>query len=67
MPHGAGEKILIKVFRVKAQSKLVTGVDGPFDTEEISEYLRETRKASIVGVTALDEVTLFIVVSEPDK
>lgn len=58
---------MIKVFRVKGQSKLISGVDGPFDTTELSEYLSEHRKSSIVGCTALDEVTLFIVVNEPDK
>jgi hypothetical protein len=58
---------VIKVFRVRGQSKLITGIEGAFDTREIDEYMSTHPRSAVVTAAALDDVTLFVVVNEPDK
>ena len=58
---------MIQVFRLRATSKLMTGIEGPFDTRELEQFLAEHKHARIVSSAALDDVTLLVVVQEDSR
>jgi hypothetical protein len=45
----------------------MTGIEGPFDTRELEQFMGEHRHAKIVSSAALDDVTLLVVVQEDGR
>jgi hypothetical protein len=55
---------MIEVFTLRAQSRLMTGIEQPFDTRELDAFMEAHPKATVLAAAALDELALFVVVRD---